>query len=112
MSIEYDIFVKQSEIQNNSQDNFKLDIIMSKKEILENIPDNYLIVEDKEQQKSKTEWRWRFIKLPNKEKEFVEISYREPNNTRKYINKNGEWINYDVSNIYDVYVVEEFYCYK
>jgi hypothetical protein len=57
---------------------------------------------------SYTEWRWRFLNINNKQ--LVEISFKEPDKPRKYIDKYGRWAALELEN-YDQYVVEQYYAY-
>ncbi len=105
------IFIKQSEIKTNSTHNELLDSSLSKKEIIESIPVNYLKNQNEDLAKINAEWRWRFFKFPNKNNEVVEISFKPPNENRKYINKNGEWVERDISKDFDKFMISEYYHY-
>jgi hypothetical protein len=75
------------------------------------IPEDSVSSPDLEMRKIKTEWRWRFMKLGNKE--IVEMSSKNPSDTqRTYMNKFGDWVmGKDVDKIYDTYVTKEAYYY-
>jgi len=104
-NIDYlNIFVKQSEIVPEIN-------ILSKKEILDSIPINYQTTKNTILETTHIEWRWRFFKFPNKKNETVEISYKSPNKKRKYIDKTGEWVERDISNDIDNFVISEYYHY-
>jgi hypothetical protein len=55
------------------------------------------------------EIRCRILKI--NQIDFVELSILKPNTNRKYLNNTNEWIEYDVSNKYDIYVVKTIYSY-
>lgn len=62
--------------------------------------------------KYKSEWRWRFMDFDNG-KSSVEISYITPNNpSRLYYNNKGEWVERDISSVYDDYVSKTYYYYS
>lgn len=68
-----------------------------------------------EEWSNKTEWRWRFMKFAN-ERTTVEISYK-PNEMKEeqariYFNRKGEWVKRKVPDIYNEYVVKEYYYYS
>ncbi len=85
---------------------------MSADKIKELIPPNCLPKPDLQLQQIKTEWRWRFYKIDSKI--IVEMSYKEINSDRLYLNKNGEWITGDINTInsYAKYIVKELYYYS
>jgi hypothetical protein len=85
--------------------------ILSKEEILSSIPNNSFDSEQKDLQEIKTEYRWRIMNIENVENEIIEISIKNPNENRSYLNQRGEWIEYD-SQIYDKYVTKSFYHYE
>ena len=62
------------------------------------------------QDKYKTEWRWRFMTLPDRRT--VEISYTTVGEPRKYFNKNGQWVEREVPQVYDKYVDKVLYYYS
>ena len=80
--------------------------------ILETIPNNRSDIPlDDWRSKNKTEWRWRFLEFNNKST--VEISYLKYNtNQRQYFAKSGSWITRQVPNVYDDYVVKQFFYYS
>lgn len=102
------IFIKQTELSNDQN---KQNIKYSKSEILKSIPEDSVKHIDSELAKTKTEWRWRFFKIQNKN-DIIEISFKKPNENRKFINKNGDWINFDIDNTFDQYVIDSFYHYE
>jgi hypothetical protein len=104
-----DIFVKQSEIKHN---NIKPQQSLLKTDVLSSIPENYVTKPDTELSKTMIEWRWRFFKLPNKSNEVVEISYKAPNQNKKYVNNKGEWVESSDINIFDAFITSEYYCYS
>lgn len=105
-----DVFIKRSELSSDELKNNK-NIMISRKEVIKTIPCDCLKCPNLEFAKTKTEWRWRIFKLPNKNNETIEISMKRPNEERKYINKLGEWIQCEVSEEFDVYVTSSYYNY-
>ena len=85
--------------------------IVSRKGIMKSIPKDALKEENLELNKTHIQLRWRIFKIPNKENEIVEISYKHPIQDRMYINKNGQWFSGEIDKIYDKYVVEEYFVY-
>ena len=60
----------------------------------------------------KTEWRWRFLELPNNRRT-VEISFVSSDKSpRQYFNKNGLWVVRDVPEVYDQFVTKVKYYYS
>lgn len=112
-----DIFIKRSEIESDEEsDRYdgstdSKNIAISRKEIINMIPKNCSKQKNTELAKTKTEWRWRVFKLPNKDNESIEISLKHPDEERKYIDKNGSWVNCKVSEEFDAYVTCEYYHY-
>lgn len=102
--MESNIFVKQSEIKKNN--------VLSKKEIINSIPQPVFKNRDQNLSKINIEWRWRFFKIPNKKNEVVEISYKHPDQKRKYINQLGEWVEKEISSEFDQFVIDEYYHYN
>lgn len=97
------IFLKRSELP---KDEHKL----CRDSVHSSIPENSLSSPDLEMGKIKTEWRWRFLKLHNKE--IVEISYKKSLDTKRtFMNKFGDWVQRDVDKMYDTYVIKELYDY-
>lgn len=108
------IFIKKDQISN---DKIKYIIdrkVLPKNDIMDSIPKNSLNEEDKNFALTKTETRWRIFKFPNIENEIVEISQKNPNNERLYLNQNNKWhkkIDYD-DNKYNKYMIKKYYHYE
>ena len=102
------IFVKHDEEPLNNDDLS----VLSKEEILESIPKDALKKQNCDLAKTNTEWRWRIFKIPNKENTLIEISFKNPNDKRMYIDKNGKWKNSEVGKEFDVFVIDEYYVYS
>mgnify|MGYP000555980452 CR=1 FL=1 len=107
------IFVNKSDIKSeiHTSDELK-QTTLSKNEILKSIPNNHFKKADDIMAKTNIEWRWRIFKFPNKTNEVIEISFKKPNEDRKYINKFGEWVVRNISSKYDKYVIDEYYAYS
>jgi len=82
---------------------------LSKKKILETIPPNCYTTEQINLQNNHIEWRWKIYKINGKE--YIEISYKKPNENRKYINNNSEWIELNAFSEFEQYVIKTFYYY-
>lgn len=102
-----DIFLKKNDIQKINKN-----IKFSKNDILESIPKESVKKENIESSKIKTEFRWRIFKIPNKKNEIIEITYKKPNETRKYINNMGDWVEFKLDKKYDEYIIDVFYHYE
>lgn len=97
------IFIKHKDIPREP-------ICLDTNDILKTIPGEYLSEPDPTKS-HKTEYRWRFLEIDNKE--FVEISIKKPNSTeRKYADKYGNWsTKHCVSPKFDMYVTKQFFYY-
>lgn len=85
--------------------NYKVSI----ESILESIPkDNYSEPQE-ELSKVKIEWRWRIIKI--NDQTYVEISQKEYNKDRLYINNECKWVQRNISDEFDKYVNKTIYAY-
>ena len=82
-----------------------------KEDLLESIPKGARSKKDKELELNNTEYRWRILKLPNSEKEYIEISYKVPNKKRLFMSHNKEWVEYEKASQFDQYVIKEYYYY-
>jgi len=85
--------------------------ILSKEEIMNSIPKKCLKEEDKKLKTMMTEYRWRILKIDGYERDIVEISYKEPDSERLYINSKNEWIKMEIEEKYDNYVIDRYYYY-
>jgi hypothetical protein len=96
--------------ENSDADNLDNDItILDYNDILKEIPNNCSNCEIKELQKTHTEWRWRFFTINCVN--FVEISNKQPNKNRMYMDNTGEWVNYNVNEKWKKYLVKSKYYY-
>lgn len=100
------IFISQQSFNRN------IDGKITYTNIMETIPENSSEFPlENWRELNKTEWRWRFLKFPDK-KIKVEISYLKPNSkNRVYFNKYGQWVKKDISKEYDKYVIKSYYYY-
>lgn len=110
------IFLKQTDFDNgDSQTKTKAsnkeNVILSRRDVANMIPKECLKQKNLELMKTKIEWRWRIFKFQDRENEIVEISQKKPNKKRLYINNKGEWVESEVSEDYDVFVIHEYYHY-
>jgi hypothetical protein len=78
-------------------------------QLYETIPKNYLDNPNSEYRKTMIEWRWRFLEINGKK--FVEISSCKPNDTRKYINKQGKLVEKNVDKFFDKFVTKQCFYY-
>ena len=102
------IFLKKSETES---DNINT-LLLTKSDVIESIPKNFVKYVDPVLANVNTEWRWRIFKFPNKKNEVVEISFKKPRDKRMYINKTGEWVYRELDKILDNFVVDEYYVYS
>jgi len=86
-------------------------IVLSKEEVLNSIPKSATEKCNKELALTHNEYRWRIIKLPDKNKEFVEISMKPPNKNRLFMSQNTSWIEHDQDNVYDQFVIKSYFYY-
>jgi hypothetical protein len=108
------IFLKQTDFDNDDSKtkvSDKENVILSRRDVANMIPKECLKQKNLELMKTKIEWRWRIFKFQDREHEIVEISQKKPNKKRLYINNKGEWVEFVVSEDYDVFVIHEYYHY-
>lgn len=87
---------------------------ISKNNIFKTIPKNsYKTQQTQSQFKNMREFRWRFFRIPSKTitKDYVEISFMDPNSKRKLFNKK-KWIEKEIDPNLNKFVVDEYYCYS
>jgi hypothetical protein len=113
------IFIKKTEKKNiisNENSTSESEIKLLKSNIFKSIPKNSFKVQQKNEKfKKMREYRWRFFRIYNSKtdfKDFVEISYLDPNNKRKCINNNHDWIDKEIDQLYEKFIVDEFYFYS
>ena len=85
---------------------------ISKNEIMSLIPSNALKFKNTNLSKTHKEFRWRIFKLPTKENQIIEISFKLPNDNRLFMNKHGKWVYRDIGNEHNNFLVEEYYVYE
>lgn len=102
MNLSNSIFCTYEELENENKLTYTV--------VYDSIPDhsNLVSIEGWEK-KYLVEWRWRFLQF--NDRKVVEISYQNKNKERYYMNKYGEWVKRNISNIYDKLVIEEYYYY-
>lgn len=102
------IFISQTELNKNQNISGKISLT----NILDSIPEGSVETRRKGWRKDKqNEWRWRFLKLPERNLT-VEISKLKYNkDTRLYLNNKGKWVKRDISPLYDIFVDREYYYY-
>jgi hypothetical protein len=81
-------------------------------DIYDTIPKNKITIPINDwRKKYYTEWRWRFLRIG--EKQLAEISYMNYNsNKRVYYNTTGKRVYRDIPNTFDKYVIQKFYSYE
>jgi hypothetical protein len=84
---------------------FKFD----KENLKNSIPVNALKKPDDNMCKTYVEWRWRIFDINSKE--YVEISYKKPNDKKMFINKYSEWTDKIPDEEFDKCVTIEYYSY-
>jgi hypothetical protein len=87
-------------------------LTISKRDILNVIPDGAIHQEDPILKETKTEWRWIIYKFPHIKNQIIEISQKSPNCNRLCINKAGEWVESDNALLYQQYELERYYTYE
>ena len=102
------IFLKRSEIESDKITSIPL----TKTDVIESIPKNFVKNAKKVLEEVSTEWRWRIFKFPNKKNEVVEISFKKPDEKRMYINRTGEWVHREINQEFDKFVIDEYYVYS
>lgn len=98
------IFITRSECEKN--------IVLSKYEVMQTIPTMALSKQDNNALLTSKELRWRIFKLPQKENEIIEISYKMPNEPRMFMNKTGKWVNREIGDQYNQFLIKEYYVYE
>jgi hypothetical protein len=98
------IFITKSECEKN--------IILSKYEVMQTIPTSALSEKNDKIANVCKELRWRIFKLPDKENEIIEISYKMPNEPRMYMNKSAKWVNREIGDKYNQFLIKEYYVYE
>lgn len=84
--------ISDIESRDNNYDN-NGEMILNINDIMKTIPNNAMTKPDNEMGKTHTEWRWRFFDI--KGRKLIEISKKQPNNKRLYVDNTGSWIHYD-----------------
>jgi hypothetical protein len=84
-------------------------IILSLENILKTIPNYSSSVPNKELQKTHTERRWKFFEIDNRK--LIEISQKNPNEDRLYLNSAGQWIKFKMDNCWDHFLIDVKYYY-
>jgi hypothetical protein len=108
MNSKSSIFLKKSETESEKIDSIPL----TKCDVIESIPKNFIKCSDHVLANVNTEWRWRIFKFPNKKNEVVEISFKKPREKRMYINRLGEWVCIEINKEFDKFVIDEYYVYS
>lgn len=57
-----------------------------------------------------TEWRWRFYII--NDNKYIEMSRKDPDKERQYMDISGEWINYEIMEDLEKYITNEKYYYS
>lgn len=106
------IFIKHKDIE---REEHKLVL----KDLIESIPEDRYTEQQTDLKKDHLEWRWRIFMY--NDKKIVEISINTPetidasgnvvNSARKFIDKYGKWVQRDVDELFDKYVIEQYYYY-
>jgi len=78
-------------------------------DIKKSIPDSATNQPDPVLSKTLTEWRWRFFDVEGRK--LIEISRKEPNNDRFYIDNTRRWTRFTLDASWDKYIVGTKYYY-
>lgn len=84
-------------------------IILNYNEIMKSIPKNAKCNSEEELKNTYIEWRWRFFNINGRK--LIEISKKEPNKEREYINNNGQWVKYTLDKFWEKYITDIKYHY-
>lgn len=87
----------------------KIANVLQKSHVYGTIPSISTKQKQKAKQQTHTEWRWRFFNINGKS--YVEISKKEPNKNRVYINAEGEWSDCCIDIAFKACITETHYCY-
>lgn len=82
---------------------------LCKTQVYNTIPPFSTKYKQKQKRETHTEWRWRFFNIYNKK--YVEISKKEPNKKRVFIDLEGKWSNCCIDDCFKQYIAETYYCY-
>ncbi len=104
------IFIKKSEI--NESDEKITSIPLTRCDVINSIPKNFVKEVNQNLSKNNTEWRWRIFRFPDRKNEVVEISFQKPGEKRMFINRTGEWVHRVIGQEFDKFVVDEYYVYS
>lgn len=83
--------------------------ILDLKDIVQSIPQTATKQPDSNLSKTCVEWRWRFYNINNRK--MIEISKKEPNKERIYMNNSSKWTEYNLDDSFDKFIVDTHYCY-
>lgn len=85
-------------------------IALTKAIIYNSIPEDALDTEDPILAKTHTEWRWKFYDINSRK--MIEISRKDPNSSRSYIDNTGKWVQCTIDKELDKYVncTKYYYC--
>lgn len=101
---------ENKEQSNDDEENNKeQQISLSFSDIINSIPKNATKCPNMTLQKDHTEWRWRFFEI--KERKMVEISRKDPNKERIYMDNTGKWTNYSLEGNWDKFLIDARYSY-
>ena len=85
------------------------DLSLSKTDLQKMIPGDCNTDRDEDMETTHTEWRWRILKIGKTK--YIEISFKNPGEKRKYINLDGDWVDREISDEFDRFVVKHYYKY-
>jgi hypothetical protein len=90
-------------------DNTQYLTILSLDDIKKCIPNTASNIYNPELLNTHSEWRWRFFNIDGRR--LVEISRKEPNKQRLYVDNTSKWTTYTLDKSWDIYVVDVRYYY-
>lgn len=85
------------------------EVILSMKDILASIPQTATKDRDLLKENTHVEWRWRFFDL--KGRKLIEISRKEPDKDRIYVDNKGNWINFILKGNWEQFMTDSRYYY-
>jgi hypothetical protein len=82
---------------------------ISKNKLLDSIPFDSYESGNNVLKKDHIEWRWRFYRINNKN--IVEISRKNPGESRMFVDKDGDWCRTEIPNKWEKFMTNEKYYY-
>jgi len=101
--------ILESASDDPEEDREHYETILCLSDIKKSIPDSATDQPDPVLSKTLTEWRWRFFDVEGRK--LIEISRKEPNNDRFYIDNTRRWTRFTLDASWNRYIVDAKYYY-